>query len=288
MGRTGLQKKGPNVVESFILSGSTNAGYRHVWRNELSVLSDGVLVLSNEQDVFITSEAQRGMYAKGISMFQPSWENLLNDFVTLYVISGVSSDALALDLFILLGKEERRSIASGQPAAVTNQRVREAALGYNLLATGSTWKTKIAAAFPYRNRDWVAWCDGYIGESEKLRVRLERDGDYQEARLVERVAAPLHQLRKAFASATFPVVDSRSEGGCYIATCLYGDYDAAEVLTLRRWRDLTLARSWIGRLAISLYYSVSPWLVATFGESWVLRRPGRLVVDRFVRHLESR
>jgi len=47
-------------------------------------------------------------------------------------------------------------------------------------------------------------------------------------------------------------------GGCYIATCVYGSYDAPEVLCLRQFRDEVLASSIFGRLFIALYYFFSP------------------------------
>ncbi len=48
--------------------------------------------------------------------------------------------------------------------------------------------------------------------------------------------------------------------GCFIATACYGDYDAAEVLVLRRYRDDVLQQTKTGRLLISLYYYISPSL----------------------------
>ncbi len=48
--------------------------------------------------------------------------------------------------------------------------------------------------------------------------------------------------------------------GCFIATACYGDYDAAEVLVLRRYRDDVLQQTKTGRLLISLYYHISPSL----------------------------
>ena len=57
------------------------------------------------------------------------------------------------------------------------------------------------------------------------------------------------------------------EGGCYIATCVYGSYDCPQVWTLRRYRDNTLASSWYGRLFIKIYYTFSPTVVRLFGKT---------------------
>lgn len=55
-------------------------------------------------------------------------------------------------------------------------------------------------------------------------------------------------------------------GGCYIATAVYGSYDCPQVWTLRRYRDYRLSSKWYGRLFIRVYYAVSPKLVRWFGQ----------------------
>ena len=58
---------------------------------------------------------------------------------------------------------------------------------------------------------------------------------------------------------TEDLTSSSKEGeGCYIATSVYGSYDASEVLCLRQFRDETLATSLFGRLFIRIYYFLSP------------------------------
>lgn len=59
---------------------------------------------------------------------------------------------------------------------------------------------------------------------------------------------------------------TNSSGGCYIATCVYGSYDCPEVWTLRRFRDNSLAKTFLGRTFIHVYYAISPKLVKRFGK----------------------
>ncbi|NOQ71639.1 MAG: hypothetical protein GQ574_06545 [Crocinitomix sp.] len=61
----------------------------------------------------------------------------------------------------------------------------------------------------------------------------------------------------AFASA-----ESVSDSGCYVATMVYGSYDAPEVMTLRRFRDQFLQKYIWGRAFIQWYYRHSPGFVA--------------------------
>ena len=58
-----------------------------------------------------------------------------------------------------------------------------------------------------------------------------------------------------------------AKNGCYIATAVYGSYDCPEVWTLRRFRDFKLAKSFLGRIFIKLYYFMSPTLVKLFGNT---------------------
>lgn len=44
---------------------------------------------------------------------------------------------------------------------------------------------------------------------------------------------------------------------CFIATAVFGE-DAPETNHLRRWRDETLMPSKVGRVAVAVYYRVSP------------------------------
>lgn len=52
----------------------------------------------------------------------------------------------------------------------------------------------------------------------------------------------------------------RQDARCFVATCVFG-HQAPETVWLRNWRDRVLAPNPIGRIAISVYYKVSPLLV---------------------------
>ena len=73
--------------------------------------------------------------------------------------------------------------------------------------------------------------------------------------------------------------------GCYVATCVYGSYDCAQVWTLRRFRDLTLSKTLIGRAFIRLYYAVSPTVVRLFGKTRIFGRLFRPLLDKMVHRL---
>lgn len=79
--------------------------------------------------------------------------------------------------------------------------------------------------------------------------------------------------------------NSNSNSGCYVATMVYGDYDAPEVMVLRKFRDQTLSRSAAGRAFIRWYYNWSPGFVKKYNHLNWLHRIIRFVLDRFVKFL---
>ena len=83
-----------------------------------------------------------------------------------------------------------------------------------------------------------------------------------------------------------PGAPRSSGGGCYIATCVYGTYDAPEVMTLRRFRDETLQKSVFGRAFIRCYYTISPRLVKHFGQRKWFRDFWKKHLDKMVESLE--
>jgi len=68
-----------------------------------------------------------------------------------------------------------------------------------------------------------------------------------------------------------------SSSGCFIATAVYGSYDAYEVLALRRWRDSSLSNTNIGQRFIKLYYKVSPSIAL-----WI---EGKSLISMFTKKL---
>lgn len=80
---------------------------------------------------------------------------------------------------------------------------------------------------------------------------------------------------------------TKTSGGCYVATCVYGSYDCPQVWTLRRYRDDTLGSTWYGRLFIRTYYAISPTLVKWFGKTNWFKKLWKGKLDRMVAKLQS-
>lgn len=76
---------------------------------------------------------------------------------------------------------------------------------------------------------------------------------------------------------------SENKEGCYIATAVYGSYEAPEVLILRKFRDSTLKAYMGGRLFISTYYLISPSIAKMLnGKTWI-NSTIRKILDHFIK-----
>jgi hypothetical protein len=78
---------------------------------------------------------------------------------------------------------------------------------------------------------------------------------------------------------------SGSNSGCYVATMVYGSYDAPEVMVLRRFRDTTLSNSKAGRAFIRWYYSWSPGFVEKYHHLSWLHKIIKVILNRLVKFL---
>lgn len=71
---------------------------------------------------------------------------------------------------------------------------------------------------------------------------------------------------------------------CFIASTVYGQ-DARETDILRAWRDRVLMRSMFGRLAVTIYYRLSPRVAAFVGRRPRLLYRVRAGLDALVRRI---
>lgn len=116
-------------------------------------------------------------------------------------------------------------------------------------------------------------------------------GSYIKKRLDEALASPVTRKHN-FEYGKSKNKDKKQEiggkkQGCYVATCVYGSYDCPQVWTLRRYRDISLASSFLGRAFIKLYYAVSPTLVRLFGRAEWFRSLWKPFLDRKVERLNA-
>ncbi len=125
-----------------------------------------------------------------------------------------------------------------------------------------------------------------ISLNEDVQRLLERwDADPSQA---NKYAQLILQIDPSNQRALNQLHSKPASGGCYIATAVYGSYDCPQVWTLRRFRDMTLAESWYGRLFIRTYYALSPHLVKWFGDKPWFQRLWKTRLDTFVGKLQQK
>ena len=78
------------------------------------------------------------------------------------------------------------------------------------------------------------------------------------------------------------------EEGCYIATAVYGSYDAPQVMTLRRFRDDTLRNSAFGRWFIRTYYRLSPPITEKLKNAKLINSLVRSLLEKWVARLNKK
>jgi len=74
---------------------------------------------------------------------------------------------------------------------------------------------------------------------------------------------------------------------CYIATMVYGSYDAPEVLVLRAYRDEKLAPFFFGRILIWFYYKLSPVFVYVFKNNKPVNKFVKAILDCWVARISE-
>ncbi len=108
-------------------------------------------------------------------------------------------------------------------------------------------------------------------------------------KLAEQQNEPARRRRAAQTNEAQAVPEApKKKEGCYIATAVYGSYDAPEVRTLRRFRDETLKKSAAGRLFIRVYYRFSPPIAQRLKNATKVNRLVRRMLDGFVEKLNEK
>lgn len=76
----------------------------------------------------------------------------------------------------------------------------------------------------------------------------------------------------------FVANEPAAKDGCFIATAVYGNYNAPEVLELRAFRDIFLRRYYIGKKFIKVYYQYSPYLAERIKNNGLMKNITYLLI----------
>ncbi len=76
-------------------------------------------------------------------------------------------------------------------------------------------------------------------------------------------------------------------GGCFIATAVYGTYDAKEVVILRQFRDKYLLTNPLGRAFVKSYYEISPPIAEYIKKRVVNQKAAKVIINPFLFLIET-
>jgi hypothetical protein len=82
------------------------------------------------------------------------------------------------------------------------------------------------------------------------------------------------------------VYNRTTKKACYVATAVYGDVDAWQVVKLREYRDKNLRKTFLGRMFINIYYLISPKLVKIFENIKPINNTTRKLLDKFIEYIK--
>lgn len=146
---------------------------------------------------------------------------------------------------------------------------------YPMARDNTTWAALFTILRDNGPRQFVSWVDQnrdrfYLDDFGEIAAFVYEDsrGDIVDRfpGLIEKAKDLGESAQRASArNASTRSTGGTKQGGCYVATYVYGTYDSPELWVLRRWRDEYLAQSALGRAFISAYYTVSPKLIRHVG-----------------------
>ena len=126
-----------------------------------------------------------------------------------------------------------------------------------------------------------------INNQPVKRVHHFSESDKKQNQIKE-VPESVRELGDLASVYTKSYTNTTKKKGCYIATCVYGNYDCSPVWILRRYRDMVLSQSFFGRAFINFYYLVSPILVKCFGEKIWFKTICKKQLDLLIENLKNK
>ncbi len=183
------------------------------------------------------------------------------------------------DSMTTLEMKQIPKIVSGLVDKVTDSLSKLKTLDYKL-------HLRISSSIANTSLNLCVVCANNTGILIKVLSALKKVGELEmEPELRERFKENQNILRTNLANRTANTFRPRRRRACYIATMVYGDYDAPQVLVLRRYRDEVLGEVGLGRLFIKFYYRLSPGFVRRFSRFELVHQTARFFLDRIVRRL---
>jgi hypothetical protein len=79
--------------------------------------------------------------------------------------------------------------------------------------------------------------------------------------------------------------EAKFKNSCFIATAIYGDINALEVVTLRNFRNDYLLERWWGRIFVHIYYKFSPFMAKYLEKNSKLSNYTKKILNNFLKYV---
>ena len=151
------------------------------------------------------------------------------------------------------------------------------------------WKNVVFFSSPEAGENLGIYDLNSIKDKERMQEYIRKVQNYEKgyAELIQKRMQKYTKENQNYEKDYAPPKANGSNGGCYVATAVYGSYDCPQVWTLRRYRDYTLAETWYGRAFVRAYYAISPTLVKWFGHTEWFKKMWKGRLDRMVANLNA-
>jgi hypothetical protein len=130
----------------------------------------------------------------------------------------------------------------------------------------------------FKSDDYLPIYRNKIEQEKKRKAKQEEERKLKEEEERKRKEQKnQNQPNLVSSSSSSSVQQKSSNGGCYIATLVYGDYDHPKVKVLRHFRDNILLKTIFGKKFVNFYYKYSP--------GWVQYLKNKKRTNRFIRSI---
>ena len=133
----------------------------------------------------------------------------------------------------------------------------------------------------------------WVYYQNSLNARFNIYGTFMNDLALKRYKDELRRIKEGLPQEQQNIIDgnsmtNESKNGCYIATAVYGSYDAPEVLILRHYRDYSLKKTEAGRMFIKIYYALSPTIANKLKKANLFNRWIKIILNKWVKHLHRK
>ena len=245
---------------------------------EINYNSQGQLDIGKVKEYSHQLFAHYNYYYSELGKDEQQWDRMLSIIQFKYNFA-VEIERIVLSE-LLLDAINRINFVVGQYAKLTQENADKfletlGSIGGNAEILYHFFENKIEQnrEFKLKTKDLINQYSSFLTKNPQLKLSL---------RIEDSILEDNFNQAESYLNRMLNDVKSNN-GGCYIATMAYGDYNHPQVLILRKFRDEKLSSSAFGRWFIKTYYHYSPKLVEQLKNSKRINRSIRSTLNLIIK-----